>query len=122
RGNAMRLSGPPPSTTRAPPRRTALALSLALLSSAALAQEAAPTPEQIAERLRIVERSLGIAATDGVAPTDLAELDRRLRAVELGLDQRNRQVAAAPPPSPEQKPAPADRKSTRLDSSHVKNT
>ena len=101
----MRLSAPPPSTRRTPPRRTALALSLALLSSTALAQEAAPTPGQIAERLRIVERSLGIAPTDG---TDLAELDRRLRAVELGLDQRDRQAAfaTAPPPAPENKPAP----------------
>ncbi|MGY1521911.1 OprO/OprP family phosphate-selective porin [Luteimonas sp. A482] len=98
----MRLSRPSPPTRHLLPRRTALALSLALLSSAVLAQETAPTPEQIAERLRIVERRLGIAPADSPAHPELAELERRLRAIETGLDERDRQataVAAAPPPA-----------------------
>src|SRR5690606_21195566 len=98
----MRLSRPSPPARHPLPRRTALALSLALLSSAASAQEAAPTPGQIAERLRIVERRLGIAPADNPADPEFAELDRRLRAIETGLDERDRQasaVAATPPPA-----------------------
>ncbi|WP_298577128.1 porin [uncultured Luteimonas sp.] len=93
-----------------PPRRGLLTLALlALLPATAAAQDAAPTPEQVAERLRIVERRLGIAPSDGVAPGDLAELDRRLRAIELGLDERDRQgaLAAAPAaPAAEARPQP----------------
>ncbi|MCA0394881.1 MAG: OprO/OprP family phosphate-selective porin [Proteobacteria bacterium] len=109
----MRLSRPPlpipiPAAPRAWPRRRALALTLALLSATAAAQDAAPTPEDIAERLRVVERRLGIAPADGATRSDLAELDRRLRAIELGLDERDRQatLAAAPPPAPGKQPAP----------------
>src|SRR5690606_22640027 len=80
---------------------------LALLSAAAAAQDAAPTPEQIAERLRIVERRLGIAPVEGATSDGLAELDRRLRAIEQGLDERDRQQAvAAGPPAPPPKPQP----------------
>ncbi len=94
-------------STIARPRRGALALSLGLLlSSTAAAQDAAPTPEQIAERLRIVERRLGIAPGERAARADLAELDRRLRAIELGLDERDRQTALATAPAAEKKPAP----------------
>lgn len=102
----MRLS---PSIPAGAPRlrRSLLALSLALGSAAAVAQDTAPTPEQIAERLRIVERRLGIAPVDGAAPDGLAELDRRLRAVEQGLDERDRQQAvAASQPAPAPKPQP----------------
>ena len=94
-----------------PARASALtsALILAIASGAAFAQQAAPaTPEDIAERLRIIERRLGIArAGDDSVPGDVAELDRRLRAVELGLDERDRQatIAAATPPA-EAKPGP----------------
>ncbi|HRN61533.1 MAG TPA: porin [Luteimonas sp.] len=106
----MRLStAPPPRSGATRPRRRTLALTLALLSATTAAQDAAPTPEQIAERLRIVERRLGIAPDEGTARSDLAELDRRLRAIELGLDERDRQSAlavAAPPPPVEKKPAP----------------
>ena len=92
----------PPSPKARWPRRSALALSLALLSATAAAQDAAspPAPDDIAERLRIVERRLGIAADEGTARTDLAELDRRLRAIELGLDERDRQSALAAAPTP----------------------
>jgi len=105
----MRLFRTLPSTataTAAWPRRGALALSLALLSATAVAQDAAPTPEDIAERLRIVERRLGIAPSEGAARADLAELDRRLRAIELGLDERDRQTAVAAAPAPEKKSGP----------------
>ena len=110
----MRLSFPstsPPAAKTRRPRRATLALSVALLlTSTAVAQDAATTPEQIAERLRIVERRLGIAPGDGAARTDLAELDRRLRAIELGLDERDRQsalVTAPPAPQPAgKKPGP----------------
>lgn len=98
----------PSRTPGLPLRRSALALALALLATGAAAQEAA-TPEQIAERLRIVERRLGIAPVEGAAPTALAELDRRLRAVELGLDARDRDsalAAVAPAPAAEKKSAP----------------
>ena len=89
------------------PKRRALALSLALLlPPVAAAQDAAPTPEQIAERLRIVERRLGIAPADGAAQSDLAALDRRLRAIELGLDERDRRTASAATPPPETKHGP----------------
>ena len=101
----MSLSAPsnsPPAAKTRLPRRAALALSVALLlSSAVAAQDAALSPEQIAERLRIVERRLGIAPGESAARTDLAELDRRLRAIELGLDERDRQGAlATTPPAP----------------------
>lgn len=81
-------------------RRSALALTLALLSTPVVAQTAAPTPEEIAERLRIVERRLGIGPDDASARNDLAELDRRLRAIELGLDERDRQASVAVAPAP----------------------
>ena len=76
----------PPSPKARWPRRSALALSLALLSATAAAQDAAPppAPDDIAERLRIVERRLGIAADEGAARTDLAEFDRAQAAVEFG--------------------------------------
>ncbi|WP_202839539.1 OprO/OprP family phosphate-selective porin [Luteimonas saliphila] len=99
---------PPPRPAK-PARRTALALTLALLSAGAAAQDVVSTPEDIAERLRIVERRLGIAPDDGIARADLAALDRRLRAIELGLDERDRQTAAAvapAPPTPPAKPGP----------------
>ncbi len=103
----MRLFEPsPPTPSRAWPQRGALALSLALLAPTAAAQDAAPTPGDIAERLRIVERRLGIAPDEGAARADLAELDRRLRAIELGLDERDRQTAVAAAPAPEKKPSP----------------
>src|SRR5690606_42027787 len=83
----MRLS---PSIPAGAPRlrRSLLALSLALGSAAAVAQDTAPTPDQIAERLRIVERRLGIAPVEGAASDGLAELDRRLRAVEQRSEER----------------------------------
>nr|MBP6798094.1 hypothetical protein [Luteimonas sp.] len=94
-------------STAARPRRRALALSLGLLLSAtAAAQDAAPTPDDIAERLRIVERRLGIAPADGAAQAGLAELDRRLRAIELGLDERDRQTALTTAPAAEKKATP----------------
>src|SRR5690606_24253549 len=43
---------------------------------------------------------------EGAARADLAELDRRLRAIELGLDERDRQTAVAAAPVPENKPGP----------------
>ncbi|MGJ4730417.1 OprO/OprP family phosphate-selective porin [Luteimonas sp. SDU101] len=100
----MRSFNPPPPGKPTAPRRAALALSLALLSVPAFAQQA-PTADEIAERLRIVERRLGIAPGDTAAQSALAELDRRLRAVELGLDDRDRQAAAAVAATPA--PAPA---------------
>ena len=102
----MRSFNPPPPGTPTAPCRAALALSLALLSVPAFAQQA-PTADEIAERLRIVERRLGIAPGDTAAQSDLAELDRRLRAVELGLDDRDRQAAAAVAATLAPAPAPA---------------
>jgi phosphate-selective porin OprO and OprP len=84
-----------------------LALGIASLSGTTAAQGVGDaTPEALAQRLRAVEQRLGIAP--GEATTlDLAGLDRRLRAVELGLDERERQaVAAASPASTESKDKP----------------
>ena len=97
----MRLPEPPTAAARPLPRHTALALGLALLPGLAWAQEAA-TPGQLAERLRVVERRLGIAPAEGASGADVADLDRRLRAVELGLDERDGQAALA-----DAQPAPA---------------
>src|SRR5690606_41823060 len=102
----MRLS---PSIPAGAPRlrRSLLALTLALGSAAAVAQDTAPTPDQIAERLRIVERRPGIAPVQGAASDGLAELDRRPPAVAQGLDARDpRQAAPAsqPPPAPTPQP------------------
>src|SRR5690606_5356630 len=69
--------------------------------------DAAPTPEQIAERLGNPERRLCITAVEGAASDGLAELDRRLRAVEQGLEERHRRhAAAASHPAPAPKPQP----------------
>lgn len=97
----MRLFRPPLPTRI--PRRAALAMSLLLATTGAAAQST--TPDALAGRLRIVEQRLGIAAADGAQHADLGELDRRLRAVELGLDARDRAgtqavVSPAPAPSP----------------------
>ncbi|MDH7453887.1 porin [Luteimonas composti] len=100
----MRLFEPPFPPLPLRPRRIALALGLSLLATAAAAQDTAPTPEQIAERLRIVERRLGIAPVEGAVQDPLAELDRRLRAIEQGLDERDRQATAVAP-TPAEKPA-----------------
>jgi phosphate-selective porin OprO/OprP len=103
----MRLSRPVATNLR-PPRPAALALSLALLLPAsAMAQDATPTANEIAERLRIVERRLGIAPTRAGTDAGLAELDRRLRAIELSLDERDRQAATTVATAPAaQTPAP----------------
>jgi phosphate-selective porin OprO/OprP len=101
----MRLHAPAPSTFRRP-TPLALALGLVLLSGTAWAQQA-PTPERIAERLRVVERRLGIAPADAVSAVDLAALDRRLRAVEAGLDARDGPPALAGAAHAPPAPAPA---------------
>src|SRR5690606_25580837 len=108
RGNAMQLSVPAPMGPRRSrrPHRSLLALALiALLPATAAAQDGSLASEQIAERLRIVERRLGLAPAEGAAG-DLAELDRRLRAVELGLDERDRRDAPAATPAPEARAQP----------------
>lgn len=100
----MQLSDSASLGARRPRRlhRRLLALALiTLLPVTTAAQEAAPTPAQVAERLRIIERRLGIAPAEDAAPTDLSELDRRLRVIELGLDERDRQHASTATVAPQ---------------------